>query len=120
MGFTYMVYFDTIYNVISKYLFKYGKAECTVCKPIRMPKKICDKISKRPRLLPLPEPINIESWGENKDLMKYKSYNELKYKKTHEKYRPSYVHSSKLDSDYFREKKKHDTDLTNLTRQKGF
>ena len=43
-------------------IFKCGKIECTVCKPIRMPKSIWDKISKRSRFLPLLEPINIESW----------------------------------------------------------
>ena len=83
-----------------------------------MPKQSWDELSKKPRLLPLPETINIESWEKNKGSMKYKSYNELKYKKTHEKYRPSYVHSTKLDSDCFKEKEKYDIDLTNLTRPK--
>ena len=40
--------------------FECGKTECIVCKPIRIPKQIWDKISKRPRLIHLPEPIYIE------------------------------------------------------------
>ena len=63
-----------------------------------MPKKILDEISKKPRFFHLPEPINIESGGKSKNIMKYKSFNELKYKQTQQKYRPNYVHNTKSDS----------------------
>ena len=50
--------------------------------------------------------------------MKYKSFNKLKYKQTHEKYRPSYIQITKSDSDYFKEKNKYGTSSTNHTRPK--
>ena len=70
-----------------------------------MPQKIWDEISKRPRFLPLLEPINIESWEKNQDSMKYKSFHELKYKETDERYRPGFAGKHKSDSYSFREKK---------------
>ena len=78
-------------------IFKCGKEECQFCKKIRMPQKIWDEISKRPRFLPLPESINFESWENNQDSMKYKSFHELKYKEIDEIYRLSSVRKPKSD-----------------------
>ena len=55
--------------------FKWGKAECKFCKKFRMPGKICDEIAKRPRFLPLSEPIDTKIWEKNRDALKYKSFN---------------------------------------------
>ena len=114
-------FIDTHAKKIHYYLdsFKCGKIECTFCKPIRMPKPIWDDISKRPRFLPLLEPINIESWEKDKNLMKYKSFNELKYKEADEIYRPSYVQKPKFDSEPFKGKKKCDTSLAKSTKPNG-
>ena len=70
-----------------------------------MPGRVGYEISKKPRFLPLPELTNIESWKKNKDSMKYKSLNKLKYNETHKKYRPSYVQTTKSDSERFKKKK---------------
>ena len=96
-------------------IFKCGKIEYTFCKPIMMPKLVWGEISKRPRFLPLPEPINIESWEENKDSLKHKSFNKLKYKETHEKCRPSNVQITKSDSERFKEKNQYNISLTKST-----
>ena len=79
-------------------MFRCGKAEYRFCKTIRVLQKIWDEISKRPKFLPLPKPMNIETWEDNKNSMKYKSFNELKYKETNKRYRPSFVKKPKSDS----------------------
>ena len=70
-----------------------------------MSQKIWDEVPKRPSFLPLPESMNIESWENNKVLKKYKSFNELKYKETDERYRPGFARKHKSDSYSFKEKK---------------
>ena len=50
--------------------------------------------------------------------MKHKFCNQLANRRSYGKYSPRYVRVIKSDNTYLKKKKKHDTDLTNLTRPK--
>jgi hypothetical protein len=79
---------------VSRYnleLFKCDDSECEHCLEVRMPRGIWEIIVNRPRILPLPAPMQTDSNGK---VLKYKTYDEVKNTSTSMKHLPSLKYKS--------------------------